>query len=149
MTFNKVKIRLLRRSEIGKIIELHKVSIVPVWKRLGIDYNLKGIGEHTRKNFAKEKFFGLERNNKLIGCGTISINIPVKEKIASIGMLLVSEKEQGKGYGKMLIDFLEEYAKKKRIKIMELGVVVGNRAYDFYRHFGYKDYKIKMRKKLK
>jgi GNAT superfamily N-acetyltransferase len=149
MKNNKMTIYKLKKSEINKIIELHKHSIVPVWKKFGIDYNLEGIRNYLRKNFKKEKFFGIAKNGKLIGCGSISFNIPVKDEIASIGLLLVDEKEQGKGCGKLMIQFLEDYARKKRVKAIELEVVVGNKAYGFYRHSGYKDYKIKMRKKLK
>ena len=67
-------------------------------------------------------------------------------KQAEIGIMLVSEKEQKKGHGKGMINFLEDYAKKEGAEEIMLTVLIKNPAVKFYKHLGYKEYKLVMKK---
>jgi len=143
----KIKIRRLRYNEIFEIIKLHKDSIVPLWKKLKRPYSFKKIEDYIKENFNKEKFFVID-NGKIIACGSIAFDKFSSIKKAFIGMLLVARKEQGKGYGKGMVDFLENYARKRGVKELNLDVLIKNPAVKFYKHLGYKDYKLIMNKKL-
>jgi ribosomal protein S18 acetylase RimI-like enzyme len=143
-----MKIRRMKSMEIPKIITLHRESIVPLWKKLKRKYNLKDIENYLKKNFSKEKMFVIEEGNKIIACGSIAIKNSLKDKEAEIGMILVSKSYQREGYGKAIISFLEEYAKRKKIKELKLDVLIDNPAVKFYEHQGYKKYKFIMRKVL-
>lgn len=143
-----MKIRKLKFKEIPEIIRLHKESIVPIWKKLKRHYNLKNIEGYIKRNFSKEKIFVLENQGKIIASGSIMIENFSGLKEASMGMILVSKKEQGKGYGKAMVDFLEDYARKREVKEITLDVLIKNPAVKFYKHLGYDEYKLIMKKRL-
>lgn len=54
-------------------------------------------------------------------------------------MLFVDEKVQGKGYGKMLMNYWEEDMKKQEYGIVLTSTQVDETAQHFYRKLGYKD----------
>ena len=141
---SKAKIRLLKRSEIPKIIALHKDSIVPIWKKHNRPFNLRNIKKYFEKRFTKEKIYVIEKYKKIIACGSILI----ENNYADLGIILVSKKEQGRGYGKRIMSFLEDIAKKRGAKRITLDVLLENPALDFYKHLGYKPFKLIMQKEL-
>jgi len=143
-----MKIRRLKYKEISEIIRLHKEAIVPLWRKLKRPYNFKKIEKYIKINFNKEKLFVIDEG-KIIACGSILFDKFSSIKKASIGMILVAKKEQGKGYGKRMVEFLEDYARKRGVKELNLDVLIKNPSAKFYRHLGYKDYKLIMSKKLK
>ncbi|WP_141533704.1 GNAT family N-acetyltransferase, partial [Bacillus cereus] len=51
----------------------------------------------------------------------IMILIPTRTETIEIINIAVSEKEQGKGYGKYLLRFAIDYAKKEKYKTIEIG----------------------------
>ncbi|TKI86397.1 GNAT family N-acetyltransferase [Bacillus mycoides] len=51
----------------------------------------------------------------------IMILIPTRPETIEIINIAVSEKEQGKGYGKYLLGFAIDYAKKEKYKTIEIG----------------------------
>lgn len=51
----------------------------------------------------------------------IMILIPTRTETIEIINIAVSEKEQGKGYGKYLLGFAIDYAKKEEYKTIEIG----------------------------
>ena len=139
-------IRRLKRSEIPEIVKLHKYSIFSIWKKVCKKYSLKEVSNYLKKNYNKEKIYVIEKNGKIIACGSILIYRRFKE--AHIGMILVNKKQQGQGYGKMIMEFLEDYAKKNKCNHILLDVLIKNPAVRFYKHFNYKEFKLLMRKDL-
>ncbi|MED2764120.1 GNAT family N-acetyltransferase [Bacillus thuringiensis] len=62
--------------------------------------------------------FVLKKGSITVG---IMILIPTCSETIEIINIAVSEKEQGKGYGKYLLNFAIEYAKKENYKTIEIG----------------------------
>ena len=143
-----MRIRRLKFKEISEIIRLHKESIAPVWRRLKRHYNLKNIERYIKINFSKEKIFVLENEGRIIASGSIMFENFSGFKAANLGMMLVSTKEQGRGYGEKMVQFLENLARRKGIKEISLDVLIKNPAVKFYKHMGYKEYKLIMKKKI-
>ncbi|EOO70247.1 GNAT family N-acetyltransferase (plasmid) [Bacillus mycoides] len=62
--------------------------------------------------------FVLKKDTITVG---IMILIPTRPETIEIINIAVSEKEQGKGYGKYLLGFAIDYAKKEKYKTIEIG----------------------------
>ncbi|MBU0666341.1 MAG: GNAT family N-acetyltransferase [Nanoarchaeota archaeon] len=70
----------------------------------------KGIEKRFKKNY--EVFFGYKQNNELVGYVTLKPFFP-GHKHCEVYWLAVKKKCQGKGTGTKLMNFIEDYAKKK------------------------------------
>ena len=90
----------------------------------------KNSPKHVLKSLKKRKFFVLVENNKILGC----IEIDLKDY--KIGGLYIDYRHLGKGYGWKLMQFIEKYAKSKKIKKVNLHPT--KTAYKFYKKLGYK-----------
>lgn len=55
--------------------------------------------------------------------------------------LVVGEKFQGRGIGKKLVGFVEEYCRKNKIKSINLYASKKSLAYEFYKKIGYTHYR--------
>jgi N-acetylglutamate synthase-like GNAT family acetyltransferase len=130
-----MKIRKASKKDSVKISNLIDKSLNEVNSK---DYTKKQISILRSKNNPKRvieklkerSIFVLEKNNKIIG--TVDINL--KKRI--IGGFYINPKFIGKGLGKKLLDFIENYAKKKRIRKLKLYST--KTALGFYKKYGYK-----------
>jgi GNAT superfamily N-acetyltransferase len=147
MKKSEIKIRPLKYKELPIIAELYKVSMIPVFKKLKIKYDMDGIKKFAKDLFKEEKIFVLEKNGKIIACGSVGANKYSKDK-ANVGVLQVSENEQGHGYGRKMMEFLENYVRERGFKKLKLDVLNKNPAIKFYRHMGFKDYKLVLEKSI-
>ena len=69
---------------------------------------------------------------------------------AYIAELFVVERARGKGFGRMLIAACEEWARSKGLRVMQIGVLPGNRrAASIYEKAGYSGYAVQLRKYLR
>ena len=82
------------------------------------------------------KCFVLKKNTVTLG---IMVLIPTFPESIEVINIAVSEKEQGKGYGKQLLKFAIDYAKTQKYKTIEIGT--GNSSLmqlGLYQKFGFK-----------
>jgi N-acetylglutamate synthase-like GNAT family acetyltransferase len=74
-----------------------------------------------------------DENGTIIACARLQEN---ENKAGQIRFMAVREDQQGKGLGKLLVRFLEEKAKEKNLKRIELQA--RENAVHFYKNCGYK-----------
>lgn len=118
------KISLLRRDTIRKISSKEYPKNI-------LDYLLKGQSVKGVLNKMKErKIFCAWEGKRLVGTADLEI------KRKRIGGFFVKTNLIGKGIGSKLLEFVEEYAKKKGIKKLNLNP--SNFAFNFYKKRGYK-----------
>lgn len=102
------------------------------------DYSKKVINEYLseqsprkiRKNMETGEYFVLEYNGKLLGMIELYDN-------NIVGGMYIKHDCVGKGYGKKLMSFIENYAKKKGLKELVLYPTLTARG--FYKKIGYKE----------
>jgi ribosomal protein S18 acetylase RimI-like enzyme len=70
---------------------------------------------------------------QVVACGRLQENA---NKVGQIRYMAVDEKYQGQGLGKIIVDFLEQEAKKKGFQVLELQA--RENAVKFYESQGYK-----------
>lgn len=88
-------------------------------------------------------------DNKVIGLIVYKIIDKFYKKIF-IDQIVIDSSQRGKGYAKMLIDKVNEIAKKENCKSIELGCWTFNKnALDMYKHIGFSEQSIKFEKKVK
>ena len=132
-----VKIRRAKQEEARKISILRRKTIKQL---LSKEYHPKIINhllESNRikgilKNLKKRKVFCLWDKKKLLG----TIDIYKKKRHYHVGGLYVKVGEIGRGHGKILMDFIENYATKKGVK--KLRLYPTSFARNFYKKRGYK-----------
>lgn len=131
-------------NEIAKI--LMKESAKPPYNER---YNMK-IAFREVNNFSKDEFYVAENQKNILGFIASSIASDNKEK-SYINELWIKPEYQGKGIGKALVNFIEDFYKKKGIKIIRLLTKKNSKAFGFYKKINYKEYKslVFMDKKLK
>jgi diamine N-acetyltransferase len=83
-----------------------------------------------------QEFFIIEENT--ISLGFLGIeNKHNKEKVTKIHKIYILPNNQGKGIGKLAIDFVADLAKNNNSEKLRLNVNKFNKAIDFYRKIGF------------
>ena len=77
-----------------------------------------------------DNFLVLKVQNKIIGC----IAVEIYKKVGLLRSLTVDKKEQKKGYGVALTEFLFSYVKKKKVEQLYL---LTTTASEFFKKFGF------------
>jgi len=129
-----MKIRRARLEDSRKIVNLKKKTFKEINSK---DYSKKVVEEYVKKqtvskisNSIKKHFvFVIEDNGKILGV------IGLKDD-GIVGSLYVRSDQIGKGYGKKLMNYIENLAKKKDIKKIVLHPT--RTAEVFYEKLGYK-----------
>ncbi|MFA4886593.1 MAG: GNAT family N-acetyltransferase [Candidatus Nanoarchaeia archaeon] len=112
------------------------------------DYG-KTYTNNLLKEIKKSKgvIFLVEDKGKLIGIVAGEIKKQTKENLLEcvpskpgyIKELFVSKEYRSKGIGKLLMDHIENYFKKKNCTVVIINVLTANPAHQFYNDLGYKD----------
>ncbi len=111
--------------------------------------------KQTKKEFSNNlrskntKILVAEIEGNLIGYCIGSIEKPKHfnfKRLGYINSCFVDDKFRGKSIGKKLIGSMDDWFRKKRIKVVELGVLHVNISAKIWRKMGFQDYYIKMRK---
>ncbi len=89
--------------------------------------------DENLNNEKDEIFFILEIESELVACCQLK---KIDSTTSKLRQMAVLEKCQQKGYGKLLIDYLEHYANKNGILKIELHA--RKNALDFYKKLNYK-----------
>lgn len=115
------------------IIDTVKKCYFEYYPKEAVDYFVSYLNKDDIENESKNNFvIVLKINNKIIGTGTL-IDTHIKR-------VFINPISQGNGYGKIIMNTLEEEAKKKGYKIVELHSSLY--AKRFYDSIGYKMFKI-------
>lgn len=119
--------------------------------------NIKGVYLPALiREMAEEsgKIFVLEAEGRVRGMVAVDVagkgnspDIAIKE-YGHVVELAVLREEKGKGYGAKLLKKAEDFIKSQGIEWMQLNVIKGNTAVDFYKKAGYRERSIRMEKKL-
>ncbi len=83
-----------------------------------------------------QRFYAVKENEQFLGFAAIELNHP-KAGQAKIHKLYLLPDQQGKGYGKMLMDHIAEEAKHEHMQSLVLNVNRYNSAVKFYENYGF------------
>ena len=83
----------------------------------------------------------LESYGKIVGFIIFHIEIWNAGNVGFIDELVIDKKFQGKGYGKILMNFAEKYTKKRRAKSYGLWTNRRSKAFKIYEKLGYNELK--------
>lgn len=140
-------IKGLNKKYLEELINLNELAFKPLEKELG-KYKNKGVKEYFEFTLKNGKIFGYFIDKKIVACAGIVIN--KKYRYGEVEHLLVNPKFQGKGIAKELMNFIEQYAKNKKIRELRLNVrCKNNKAVGFYKRLNYFEHAHIMLKKLK
>lgn len=141
-----MKIRKATKKDLNEIAKiLMKESAKPPYNE---KYNMK-IALREVNNFSKNELYIAENEKNILGFIASSITADDKKK-AYINELWLKVEFQGKGIGKSLVKFIEDFYKKKGVKIIRLVSKRSSKAFEFYKKIKYKEYKelVFMEKKI-
>ncbi len=115
------------------------------------NWSEKRAEQRIKKYFEGHKIFVLEINKKIQGFIIISFYMWHTGLRGYIDEIVVSFKYQGKGHGKELMKFAENYFKRKGAKEVSLRSSKKSRVFRIYKKLNYKEEKgfVSMYKKLK
>jgi dTDP-4-amino-4,6-dideoxy-D-galactose acyltransferase len=93
----------------------------------------KWVDNSINKKFA-DKVFYIQQDHKIMGFVTLKKH----QNSASIGLIAVESNSQGKGYGSMLLEKVEQYCEENKIVELQIPTQKENRlACQFYSKLGY------------
>lgn len=131
-----MEIRKATESDVKEISELiantvmeinskyYKQEVIDFWLRNNTPDKIKErIGDYHKDVFV------LSVEDEIVGYLSVNIND------SKLGSLYIKSSKIGKGYGKMLLLYAEEFAKENNVKILELDSSIN--AVDFYESQGY------------
>ncbi|VXB77050.1 GNAT family N-acetyltransferase (fragment) [Flavobacterium sp. 9AF] len=105
-----------------------------------MEINLIKKRQQEMFQFSNYICFGLYLENKLIAitCGWIMVRI-YSGKQLEIDNVILDKEHHSKGYGTILLNYIEEWAKQNEFETIELNTYVQNyRSHKFYFNQGYK-----------
>jgi len=111
-------------------------------------YTFEGAKGETSR-LAKGDLYVAVDGCEIVGFIASNITESDKEKVY-ISELWLKKKFQGKGIGKRLVEFIEDYYRTKGVKKIRLVSKIKSKAFGFYKKLNYKEYKemVFMEKKL-
>jgi N-acetylglutamate synthase-like GNAT family acetyltransferase len=126
----------IRKAKIKDAEEISKLKIENIKSIVSKSYNKKWTNkliewssvEHIKNHIRNRDTFCMVEKNKILGC--------IDLEGEKLGGFYVKSNLIGKGIGKNLLIFLEDYARKKKLK--RLYLYSTKNAFNFYKKFGYK-----------
>lgn len=141
-------IRKANAKDIPRIAELfmREYAKEPYNEKWNNKTSIKRIKTYLKEN----EIFVLEINNEIKGFTIISLYFWDTGLRGQIHEIVVDSNYQGKGFGGRLINFAEEYFKKRGAKRASLFSSDKSKAFKVYKHLGYKEeHFVSLYKKLK
>lgn len=133
-------IRLIKENEYKKVAEMIERAVsnsdfAKFYPQGSIEYIKNSLNENGLKKRASwTHFYIIEDNNEIVACGAIGPYYDSKTE-SSLFNIFVDSKHQGKGYGRKIIEVLEndEYF----LRAQRIEVPASMSAIAFYRKMGY------------
>jgi GNAT superfamily N-acetyltransferase len=141
-------IKRLSKKYLSELVNLNVSAFEPLEGILG-KMDRKGIREYFEISFRKGKVFGYFIDKKLVGC--IGYVLGHDGKFVDIEHVLLKPDFHGKGIGKEMIVFLEDFVRKNHKNVKEFRLTVrckNSHAVEFYEHGGYFRHAYLMKKKI-
>jgi len=117
-------------------------NILKLTQQLNSETSIKILNELQQEmfTFRNYKCFGIYKNDELIGLSSGWMTIRLYSgKQLEIDNVIIDKPFQSQGYGKILLDYIENWALKNACKTIELNTYVENsRSHKFYFNQGYK-----------
>lgn len=134
-----MKIRKATTKDLKKVAEIFKAEFEkkPYNEKWSTKVALQKIKEYHKSGY----IFVLEIKKQIIGFIIAYDFIWHDGKRAFIDEIVVSSEYQGKGFGKKLMRYAEDFFKKKKVKNVELMAVKNSKASKIYSKLGYKEEK--------
>lgn len=127
-------------------------DIIPLIQVLNPNKSADEISQNMQEmfTFSNYKCFGLFDGEKLVGLTSAWITVRFYSgKQLEMDNFVVDSGRQSSGYGKMIVDFVEEWAKNNDCKTIELNTYVANsRSHKFYFFRGFSILGFHFQKKL-
>ena len=144
-----MKIRKANKKDFKRISEIIKIEYgkKPYNEKWTSQTSLKSIIEYSRR----AKIFVVLTDINIVGFIILEDYVSPSGREGMIDEVVIEKKYQGKGYGKSLIEFAENYFMKKKIKEVTLMSNTKSVAFNIYKKRNYKQDKhfVYMKKKLK
>ena len=135
-----MNIRLIKDGEYKAVADmiaraLENSAFSRFYPQCSIEYIKESLDEAgVKKRASWTHFYVVEESNEIVGCGAIG---PYYDSLteSSLFSIFVDSKYQGMGYGKKIVETLEQDEYFKRAKRIEIPASMS--AIPFYRKFGY------------
>ena len=125
-------IRVMNKSDLSTIVELEKKLFTAPWSMEDFVYELN--------DNPYSKLFVMELDNRIIGYAGIWL-IFEQAQITTIGII---DEMRGQGFGKLLLDYLEQEAIDNQCETISLEVRISNEhAINLYKKNGYQTINIR------
>ena len=99
----------------------------------------EGLKDILIESIRRDKILVIEYQNKIIGYASYQIKEKNFDKFLWVDELVIDDNFQGAGFGKIIINRLEELSKKEGCKSIEFCCWEFNKkAQEIYKHLGYK-----------
>src|SRR5687767_3574865 len=113
----KMKIRRLQLKDMGQIIGLVHDVMQPEDAKKALKDMKINLDVDAAAAFKFKEFYVMEINNDIVAAGGFW-SLHYDPAIARLDWFVVPKKHQGKGYGTMMMKFLEGKMKKKKVKMI-------------------------------
>jgi len=141
-----VKIRKAEKKDLKELVLILKIESAK--KPYNQKWNNKTALNKLNYSFKREEIFIISNEN-ILGFAICKTN--KFEKDARLDEIWIKSEYQGKGNGRKLLKFLEEFYSKKGFRYMSLVADKRSKAFGFYKKLNFKENKsvVFMEKKLK
>lgn len=132
-----MKIRKIKLSDLNSCSRLLRVaySEAPYNEKFKNGAALRYI--KSKYEHGKDSSFVLVDNEEIIGFVFLSMSYWSEGPQAVMEEIVIDEKKQGMGYGKKLVQFVDDYLRKKKVKSVMLWVNKNANAFHFHQKNGY------------
>ena len=132
----KIIIKKAKKGELNEIAEIFRIESAkkPYFQKRTPKKTLEKI----KDAFGTQDLFAIELNKKIVGFITANIEEDHKDQVY-VDELWITKEEQGKGIGKEVMKFIEEFYKKKGIRKIHLVSKKSSGAFVFYKKLNYKE----------
>lgn len=132
----------MKDNLICKVLTKEAISEIAVLgQQLNSSLTIKEVETYQKQMFDLSTYycFGLYKNQDLIGVSSGWITVRLYSgKQLEVDNVVIDGNVQSQGYGKMLFEFIENWAKENECKTIELNTYVQNsRSHKFYFNLGF------------
>ena len=145
----KINVRKIEEKDLQKIADIFKTEYgkEPYKEKWTKEIVLKKLEDYCKKS----NLLVAEVNNKTVGFAIFRDEIWDNGNHVFIEEIVVSSEFQGRGIGKNLLNFIEDYCKKRNFISIDLWAFKDARAFEFYKRNNFKEHEkgVLMSKKIK
>lgn len=143
-----LKIRRAKKSDMIVLKKFRKEHFTESFPELM--YKPGGDIKRLKKEISKSGAFVLTLGNEIIGYLYVDAGKYLGHQLGELHTIHIAKKYRGKGYSHLLMKKAMEYFKNKKVKEITLGTVISNKiAISLYHRYGFKDWRIRMKKMVK